>query len=99
MVTFVNKLTVNGDLAEFLRIKQSMTEFMSAQPGYRRSSTLRHVGQHNVFIEMAEWDDADSHQAALRSEEFRALIKGLGGLATAEPGLYQEVAEDGTDRG
>ncbi|MFD5456887.1 antibiotic biosynthesis monooxygenase family protein [Streptomyces olivaceus] len=99
MVTFINKLTVNGDIEEFLRIKQSMTAFMSAQPGYRGSSTLRQVGQHNVFIEMAEWDDAASHQAALRSEEFRALIKGLSGLATADPGLYEEAAEDGAGRG
>ncbi|MGX9891572.1 antibiotic biosynthesis monooxygenase family protein [Streptomyces sp. NPDC002276] len=99
MVTFINKLTVNGDLAEFQRIKHSMTEFMSAQPGYRGSSTLRQVGQDNVFIEMAEWQDAASHQAALRSNEFRDLIKGLSGLASAEPGLYEEVPEDGAGRG
>ncbi|MER5538925.1 antibiotic biosynthesis monooxygenase family protein [Streptomyces mirabilis] len=98
MVTFINKLTVNGDIEEFLKIKQSLTEFMSAQPGYRSSSTLRHVGRRHVFIEMAEWDDAASHQAAVRSEEFQARVKGLGALASVEPGLYEEVAEDGADR-
>lgn len=99
MVTFINKLTVNGDIEEFLEIKRSLTEFMSAQPGYRSSSTLRRVGRSNVFIEMAEWDDAASHQAAVRSEEFRARVKGLGALAGVEPGLYEEVDEDGAVRG
>ncbi|MFI6560816.1 antibiotic biosynthesis monooxygenase family protein [Streptomyces sp. NPDC050534] len=99
MVTFVNKLTVHGDIEEFLRIKRSLTEFMSGQPGYRSSSTLRHLGQRNVFIETAEWDDAASHRTALHSEEFRTLIKGLAGLADAEPGLYEEVTEDGAGRG
>ncbi|WP_405577913.1 antibiotic biosynthesis monooxygenase family protein [Streptomyces sp. NBC_01190] len=97
MVTFVNKLTVNGDVEEFFKIKQSLTEFMSVQPGYRSSSMLRHVGQRNVFIELADWDDAAAHQAAVRDPEFQARVKGLGSLATVEPGLYEEVAEDGTD--
>lgn len=95
MVTFVNKLTINGDVEEFFRIKDSLTEFMSAQPGYRSSSMLRQIGQPNVFIELAEWDDAASHQRAVRSDAFQARVKGLGGLATVEPGLYQEVAEGG----
>ncbi|MFJ5712537.1 MULTISPECIES: antibiotic biosynthesis monooxygenase [unclassified Streptomyces] len=95
MVTFVNKLTINGDVEEFFRIKDSLTEFMSAQPGYRSSSMLRHVGRPEVFIELAEWDDAASHQAAVRSEEFQKRVKGLAGLASVEPGLYEAVAESG----
>src|SRR5690348_7825401 len=99
MVTFINKLTVNGDIEEFLEIKRSLTEFMSAQPGYRSSSTLRQVGRSKVFIGMAGWDDAASRQAAVRSEEFGARVKGLGALAGVEPGLYEEVDEDGAVRG
>ncbi|GHK04151.1 antibiotic biosynthesis monooxygenase family protein [Streptomyces sp. NPDC003753] len=99
MVTFINKLTVNGDIAEFLKIKESLTEFMSAQPGYRSSATLRQVGRPDVFIEMAEWDNAAAHQAAVRSEEFQARVKGLGALASVEPGLYEVVTEDGANRG
>jgi heme-degrading monooxygenase HmoA len=99
MVTFVNKMTVNGDIDEFLKIKQSLTEFMSAQPGYRNSWTLHHLSRDDVFIEMAEWDDAASHQAAVRSEEFQSRVKGLGSLASVEPGLYEELAEGGAGRG
>jgi len=91
MVTFVNKLTVNGDVAEFWRIKESLTEFMERQPGYRSSSVLRSVGKPNVFIEMAEWDDAESHQRAVRSDDFQARVRGLGALASVEPGLYEVV--------
>lgn len=99
MVTFVNKLTVNGDIDEFLRIKESLTEFMSAQPGHRSSWTLRHMSQDNIFIELAKWDDAASHQAAVASEEFQSRVRGLGSLASVEPGLYEEVNEGGADRG
>lgn len=95
MVTFVNKLTINGDVQEFFKIKESLTEYMCVQPGYRSSSMLRQVGQDNVFIEVAEWDDAASHQRAVRSEGFQARVKGLGGLASVEPGLYERVDEGG----
>jgi hypothetical protein len=57
------------------------------------------LSRDDVFIEMAEWDDAASHQAAVRSEEFQSRVKGLGSLASVEPGLYEELAEGGAGRG
>ncbi|MFJ8546470.1 AMP-binding protein [Streptomyces sp. NPDC093586] len=91
MVTFVNKLTVHGDVDAFLAVKDKLTSYMSAQPGYVSHQTLRHAGQPNVFLELAVWQDAAAHRKAVRSEEFQSIVKGLGPLATPEPGLYETV--------
>ncbi|WP_160159809.1 antibiotic biosynthesis monooxygenase family protein [Streptomyces sp. WAC05374] len=93
MVTFVNKLTVHGDIDTFLAVKGRLTSYMSAQPGYVSHQTLRHAKAPNVFLELAVWQDAEAHQRAVRSEEFQAIVKGLGPLATPEPGLYETVEE------
>ncbi|MEU0580169.1 AMP-binding protein [Streptomyces griseoincarnatus] len=91
MVTFVNKLTVHGDVDAFLAVKDRLTSYMSAQPGYVSHQTLRHAGQPNVYLELAVWQDAAAHQKAVRSEEFQSIVKNLGPLATPEPGLYETV--------
>ncbi|WP_369193157.1 antibiotic biosynthesis monooxygenase family protein [Streptomyces djakartensis] len=93
MVTFVNKLTVHGDIDAFLAVKGRLTTYMSAQPGYVSHLTLRHAGEPNVFLELAVWKDAGAHRRAVRSEEFQSLVKGLGPLATPDPALYEIVEE------
>ncbi|MEU9587195.1 AMP-binding protein [Streptomyces werraensis] len=91
MVTFVNKLTVHGDLDTFLSVKNQLTAYMAAQPGYVSHQVMRHAWHPNVYLELAVWEDADAHQRAVRSEEFQALVKQLGPLATPEPGLFETV--------
>ncbi|MFH9010772.1 antibiotic biosynthesis monooxygenase family protein [Streptomyces sp. NPDC017943] len=93
MVTFVNKLTVHGDIDAFLAVKGRLTSYMSAQPGYVSHLTLRHAGEPNVFLELAVWKDAGAHRRAVRSEEFQSLVQGLGPLATPDPALYEIVEE------
>ncbi|KMO94118.1 antibiotic biosynthesis monooxygenase family protein [Streptomyces sp. NPDC051582] len=91
MVTFVNKLTVHGDIDRFLAVKDRLTAYMSSRPGYIGHEALRHLGDERVFLELAVWEDAQAHADAVRSEEFQALVKDLGPLATPEPGLYETV--------
>ncbi|MET8944915.1 antibiotic biosynthesis monooxygenase family protein [Streptomyces sp. NPDC004542] len=93
MVTFVNKLTVHGDLETFLAVKDRLTAYMSAQPGHVRNKTLRHVGDPRIFLEYAVWEDAASHRRAAGSEEFQHLVQQLVRFASAEPGLYESVEE------
>ncbi|MFE7840156.1 antibiotic biosynthesis monooxygenase family protein [Streptomyces sp. NPDC057474] len=93
MVTFVNKLTVHGDVEEFLAAKDRVTAYMSAQPGYLGHQTLRQAGSANVFLELAVWQDAAAHRAAVTSEAFGALVGALRPLATPEPGLYETLPE------
>ena len=91
MVTFVNKLTVHGDIDTFLAVKDRLTAYMSAQPGHVSNQTLRHGGEPHVFLEQAVWENAAAHRQAVRSEEFQALIRQLVPLATPEPGLYETL--------
>ncbi|MFF9778203.1 antibiotic biosynthesis monooxygenase family protein [Streptomyces sp. NPDC013978] len=93
MVTFVNKLTVHGDVEEFLAAKDRVTAHMSTQPGYLGHQTLRLVGGKPVFLELAQWQDAAAHRAAVTHPDFQALVGGLRQLATPEPGLYEVLAE------
>lgn len=93
MVTFVNKLTVHGDIDRFLDVKERLTSYMSAQPGHLSHQTLRHLADSRIFLEYAVWEDAASHGRAVRGAEFQALVKELGPFASAEPGLYETVQE------
>ncbi|MEV5880474.1 antibiotic biosynthesis monooxygenase family protein [Streptomyces sp. NPDC052101] len=93
MVTFVNKLTVHGDLDAFLAVKGRLTAYMAAQPGYVSHRTLRHAADSRVFLELAVWQDAAAHGKAVRSEEFQSIVRQLGPLATPDPGLYETVEE------
>jgi quinol monooxygenase YgiN len=98
MVTFVNKLTVHGDIDEFLAVKDRLTAYMSSQPGYLGHEGLRSLGDDRVFLELAVWENPAAHQRAVRSKEFQALVKDLGPLATPEPGLYETVEAAPRDR-
>jgi heme-degrading monooxygenase HmoA len=94
MVTLVNKLTVTGDVEVFHRITAGLTEFMRSQPGYIRSQLLRSVRDENVYIEIAEWEEVQAHQRAVRSEGFRERVRGLGDVASVDPGLYETVRDE-----
>ncbi|MFE0315507.1 antibiotic biosynthesis monooxygenase family protein [Streptomyces albogriseolus] len=94
MVTFVNKLTVHGDPDEFAAVRARLTAYMAAQPGYAGHRTLRHAGDPAVHLEIAEWESAAAHRAAVTSEEFQRLVAGLRPLVTAEPALYEDEDED-----
>ncbi|MEU3838517.1 antibiotic biosynthesis monooxygenase [Streptomyces sp. NPDC028635] len=90
MVTFVNKLTVHGDPETFRSVRARVSAYMAAQPGYVSHRTLRQAGAPDVRLEIAEWESAEAHRAAVTSEEFQRLVAGLRPLVTAEPALYED---------
>jgi quinol monooxygenase YgiN len=94
MVTLVNKLTVTGDIDEFTRILDRLTEYMRSQPGYLSSELLRSVRNPAVWVEVARWETAEAHKAAVTSENFRERVAGLGALATVDPDIYELVHEN-----
>jgi long-chain acyl-CoA synthetase len=92
MVTLINQLTVVGDADEFEKVSARMSEFMAAQPGYRSHRLLRSLREPNVYVELAEWTDAEAHQTALRSDTFQGFIGELRALvAKPTPGLFADV--------
>ncbi|KAA9166518.1 antibiotic biosynthesis monooxygenase [Amycolatopsis acidicola] len=94
MVTLVNKLTVTGDTGEFTRILEKLTEFMRAQPGYLSSELLRSVRNPQIYLEVARWETAGAHRAAVTSDGFRERVAGLGALATVDPDVYEILHEN-----
>ncbi len=95
MVTLVNKLTVTGDLGEFTRILDALTEYMRAQPGYLSAELMHSVRNPEVYVEVARWEGAEAHRRAVTSEGFRERVAGLGAVATVDPDLYEVVREHG----
>lgn len=92
MVTFINQLTVTGTVEEFEKISAKLSEFMSAQPGYLSHRLLRSLRSPETYVELAEWENPEAHQAAVRSETFQLLIKELAQVvAKPTPGLFEDV--------
>jgi quinol monooxygenase YgiN len=94
MVTFVNKLTVHGDHDAFLAVRARLTAYMSAQPGYISHQNLRALGADNVHLEIAVWNSAADHRAAVSSDGFAAIVADLKPLVTAEPAMYVDESAD-----
>ena len=92
MVTLINRLTVTGCPKEFEGLLHGITEHMKAQPGFLSHQLYR--SQHNpaVYVEIAEWSDAESHRKAMQSNAFVDRVKQLRALASAEPDVFTTVA-------
>lgn len=94
MVTLINRFTVKeGGNEEFEKILDGLTGYMSAQPGFLGHRLLRSVRNRQVYVETAEWSDAESHRNAMGGEEFRSHIQRLGSVATPDPDIFETVAE------
>ncbi|MEU3921926.1 MULTISPECIES: antibiotic biosynthesis monooxygenase family protein [unclassified Streptomyces] len=91
MATFVNKLTVHGDHETFLAVRNRLTAYMAAQPGYVGHQHLRRLGEGHVYLEIATWQDAAAHRTAFATEGFQQLLAELRPLVSAEPGMYEPV--------
>jgi quinol monooxygenase YgiN len=94
MVTLINEFTVTGDVAEFERVLAEFNAYMSALPGARGYRLLRSTRRPNVFVELADWDSPEAHQAAVQSPGFIPLVTRLRPLvAKGMPDLYETVRE------
>jgi len=92
MVTLVNQLTVTGDQAAFEDVNARMSRFMSEQPGYLSHRLLHSLREPRVYVELAEWENPESHVAAVRSDTFQGFVRELAALvAKPVPGLYEDV--------
>src|SRR2546430_409409 len=93
MVTMVNKFTVTADPAEFERIWTASSDFMRKQPGFISFRLMRSLQDPQVYINIAEWADAESHMRVLQTDDFRAHITELATVAKPEPYLCDVVLE------
>jgi quinol monooxygenase YgiN len=94
MVTLINEFNVTGDVAEFERVLGEFNAYMSSLPGARGYRLLRSTRRPNVFVELADWDSAEAHQAAVKSPGFLPLVARLRPLVDkGMPDLYETVRE------
>jgi long-chain acyl-CoA synthetase len=94
MAILVNKFTVAGSPEEFERTWKESSEFMRHQPGFIRARLVRSVTDGQVYINIAEWADAESHQRVVGSSNFQAHIAALAGLAKPEPTMCELVTDE-----
>ncbi|MGR4884859.1 antibiotic biosynthesis monooxygenase family protein, partial [Streptomyces sp. LARHCF249] len=93
MLTFINKMTVLGDVNEFLAAKEPVTAYLGGTAKHVGSRTLRNLGEPNVFIYIAHWDDKEAFEAAVGSEEYSALAAPLAALVKSEPATWTTLPE------
>lgn len=98
VVTLVNKFTVTADPAEFERIWTDSSDFMRQQPGFISFRLLRSLQDPQVYINIAEWADAESHRRVLQSDDFQTHISALANVAKPEPHLCDMVLAYDTAR-
>ncbi|MEU1821019.1 antibiotic biosynthesis monooxygenase family protein [Streptomyces abikoensis] len=87
-VLFVNRFTVHASPEEFEEVFARTSEFMATRPGFLRHTLARHVGRPGHYVNVAEWEDAESFEAAVAHPGFRPHAAGLRALSTSEPALY-----------
>jgi heme-degrading monooxygenase HmoA len=71
---------------------------MCRQPGYVSHKMLLSTKRENVFLEIAEWESAEHHAAAIASEGFRSRVQGLFGvIEKPTPDIYTVVHDSAAD--
>jgi quinol monooxygenase YgiN len=94
MLTLINEFTVTGDVEEFQKILGEFNAYMSTLPGAGPYRLLRSTRRPEVFVELADWESAEAHQNAVRSEGFLPLVTRLRPLvAKSVPDLYETLRE------
>ncbi|GHJ45231.1 hypothetical protein Cs7R123_25730 [Catellatospora sp. TT07R-123] len=93
MVTFINRLTVRGDVAQFEHVMRNLNNYMSAQPGFLGRQCYRSRREPNVFVETVQWADAADHAKAVATDGFRGHVRELAAVAVPEHDLYDAVVE------
>lgn len=94
MLTLINEFTVTGDVDEFQQVLADFHAYMSTMPGAGPYRLLRSTRRPEIFIELADWESAETHQNAVRSEGFRPLVMRLRPLVEKSvPDLYMTLHE------
>ncbi|MFI7011250.1 antibiotic biosynthesis monooxygenase family protein [Streptomyces sp. NPDC050145] len=88
MVTFVNRFSVTGPAEEFERLFEQTSAFFVAQPGFVAHRLMRHADQAGSYVNVAEWQDAESFRRAVTHPDFAPHAAALRALSTSDPQLF-----------
>ncbi|MFJ8888526.1 antibiotic biosynthesis monooxygenase family protein [Streptomyces sp. NPDC102402] len=88
MVTFVNRFSVSGPVEEFERLFEQTSAFFVAQPGFITHRLMRHAEQQGSYVNVAEWEDAESFRRAVTHPDFAPHAAALRTLSASDPNLF-----------
>ncbi|MFC3998514.1 antibiotic biosynthesis monooxygenase family protein [Nocardiopsis sediminis] len=92
MLTLIITFTVTGDPEKFRTAQSAVIAHASRLPGFGGSRLHRSLTDPNVYVEVVEWADADTHRAAVADPDFRLLLGEMGEHATAASDRFEALA-------
>jgi heme-degrading monooxygenase HmoA len=87
--------TEPGDSEAFLEAWREAATFMKRQPGYIAAQLHRGTASSGAFVNVAIWESAAAHAAAVSSPEIRAVAGRFPADIVSRPHLLQKVAVPG----
>lgn len=93
MIILINRFTLHGSPEEFERVFKESAELLQRQPGFIHYRLVRSLFNPNIYTNIAQWEDRESHDRVIRSPEFGDHIKALGAVAAPGPELHEVVTE------
>ncbi|WP_171168722.1 antibiotic biosynthesis monooxygenase [Streptomyces sp. I05A-00742] len=91
MVVFINKLVLTGSAAELEAAYAEVAEFMLSRPGLIRFRFLRSDDHPEVYFNVAEWEDREALDTALKDPEFHARVSKVLPLIKGDPHIAEVV--------
>jgi quinol monooxygenase YgiN len=93
MVVLINTFEVEPTNADaFLAAWKRVSAVMERRSGFLRTRLHRALAG-SRFVNVGEWENQSAFESALGSNEFQEVARGLAGLATMSPALYEVVYE------
>jgi quinol monooxygenase YgiN len=93
VVILINRFQVHTSGEKFEEVFMESTQVMRCQPGFIRFRLVKSLRHPDVYLNVAEWEDAASHMRAVQSETFQEHIRTLAEVAEADPDLHSIVYE------
>jgi long-chain acyl-CoA synthetase len=93
MVIIVNKFTLTASPEEFEEAFEASASFMRAQPGFIRHTLVKSLRDPNIYVNIAEWQEAADQMRALQGPGFKDHIEALAKVGRADPDLYSIVQD------
>ena len=93
MVILINKFTLTASPEQFEKVFEESAGFMRAQPGFIRHTLVKSLRNPDVYVNIAEWEEAADHIRAVESPEFKEHVRVLAEVGKAEPDLYSIVQD------
>lgn len=93
MTVLINRFEVHGSLEEFEKVLGATAGYFRHQPGFLRFRLVRSMEHQNQYVNIAEWENADSLRTALSRPEFAPYSAALRAVATSSPAMHEPVYE------